>query len=51
MEIRTALTLFFDVPVVGFIKRRTALVSFYFSSKNVTVLRWKEAADGLVLKI
>ena len=41
--------LFFAIPVVGF-KNRTVLVFFYFSSKKVTVLRWKEAPDKVVSK-
>ena len=40
----------FAVPVVSCIEHRTTVVSFYLSSKKVTLLRWKEAADGLVLK-
>ena len=31
-------------------KRRTVFVFIYSSSKKVSVLRWKEAADGHVLK-
>ena len=50
MGLRRALTVFFADAVVGFRKHRTALVFFYFSSKKVMLVRWKEVSDGLVLK-